>query len=151
MTLDYRVAGKCIVTMDTYMLESINEAPKDMDGLAETPASEHLFTVDSTAEKLAKDESDTFHSLTAQLLFLGKRARPDIQTAVAFLCMRVKDPDIDHYKKLAQVIKYLHKYPKIPLMLEGCKLDSVVRSVDASFGVHGDMRSHTGGPRYRNV
>ena len=40
------------------------------------------------------------HSGTARLLFLGKGARPDIQTVVAFLCTRVKVVDNDDYKKI---------------------------------------------------
>lgn len=118
MTLEYSNQGKCIVTMDDYILESIDEAPEDMDGLAETPASKHLFAVNSDAEKLPRDVADTFYSLTARLLFLAKRARPYIQTAVACLCTRVKDSNVDDYKKPTRVIKYLRKYPKLPLILE---------------------------------
>jgi hypothetical protein len=36
-----------------------------------------------------------FHHTVAQLLFMCTRARRDIQTAVAFLTTRVKEPDED--------------------------------------------------------
>ena len=39
------------------------------------------------------------NSVIAKLLFLCKRAHPDIQTAVAFLTTRVMAPDEDNYKK----------------------------------------------------
>jgi hypothetical protein len=83
--------------------------------------------------------------MTAQLLFLSKRARPDIQTAVAFLCTRVKSPDEDDWKKLARVIKYLRGTASMPLTLEACNLQVIKWWVDASYAVHDDMKSHTGG------
>ena len=43
----------------------------------------------------------------AQLLFLCKRARPDIETLVSFLTTRVKSPDTDDWKKLKQGLVYL--------------------------------------------
>ena len=81
----------------------------------------------------------------AKLLFLCKRARPDIQTAVSFLCKRVKAPDNDDYKKLTRVMKYLRGTINMPLSLGADNMNIVKWWVDASFAVHPDMRSHTGG------
>jgi hypothetical protein len=78
-------------------------------------------------------------------LFLCKRARPDIQTAVAFLTTRVKRPDTDDYKKLTRVIKYLRSTPNLALTLEADNTHIIKWWVDASFAVHKDMKSHTGG------
>lgn len=39
-----------------------------------------------------------FHHLTAKLLYLAKRTRPDLQAAVSFLTMRVLVPDVDDWK-----------------------------------------------------
>jgi hypothetical protein len=62
--------------------------------------------------------AEFFHHMTAKLLFLCKRARPDIQTTVAFLSTRVKGPDTDDYKKLRRVIQYLRGTQDMPLTLE---------------------------------
>jgi hypothetical protein len=79
-----------------------------------------------------------------QLLYLSQRARPDICTAVAFLCSRLKQPDEDDYKKLARVVKYLQGTIDMTLRLQAT--DGIVRWwVDASFAVHPDMKGHTGG------
>jgi len=59
------------------------------------------------------------------LLFLCKSARPDIQTAVAFLCTQVKSPDQDNCKKLAQTMKYLHHTQLMPLTLEASDMNVV--------------------------
>ena len=69
--------------------------------MATTPAAEHLFKVNETPTYLDEKEAMFFHHNVAKLLFLCKRACPDIQTAVAFLSTRVKHPDRDDYKKLA--------------------------------------------------
>ena len=86
-----------------------------------------------------------FHHNVAKLLFLCKRARPDLQTEVAFLCTRVKAPDKDDYKKLTRLVKYLRGTASLPLTLEANSLQIVKWWVDASYAVHPDMKSHTGG------
>jgi len=85
----------------------LDEAPPEMTGEAVTPAGKHLFEINSKPAPLEGEMAELFHSITAKLLFLAKRGRPDIQVAVAFLTTRVKGPDKDDYKKLARVIKYL--------------------------------------------
>ena len=63
---------------------------------------------------------------------------------MAFLCTRVKGPDEDDYKKLARVMKYLRGTPNLYLKLEANDSHVVQWWVDASYGVHTDMKSHTG-------
>ena len=58
---------------------------------------------------------------------------------------RVKCPDVDDYKKLERVIKYLCGTPDLALTLEADDMHVVKWWVDASFAVHTDMKSHTGG------
>ena len=48
-----------------------------------------------------------FHRTVAQLLFLRKRARTDIETLVSFLTTRVKQPDKDDCGKLRHCLMYL--------------------------------------------
>jgi hypothetical protein len=145
MTLDYGVPGQVTIRMDDYVQDLLDEAPEDMLGTAATPAGEHLFTVTENPTYLDDPDAELFHHLTAKLLFLCKRARPDLQTAVAFLTTRVKRPDVDDYKKLGRVIKYLRGTPDLALTLEADNAHVVKWWADASFAVHTDMRSHTGG------
>ena len=72
-----------------------------------TPAKKELFKIKENAKKLNDADSDFFHRITARLLYAGKRARPDIQLAVAFLCTSVCSPDQDDLVKLKQVIEYI--------------------------------------------
>jgi len=75
-----------------------------MSGVAKTPAANQLFNVNDGAVRLEKDKANLFHHVVAKLLYLCKRTHQDIQTTVAFLCTKVKSPDIDDYKKLTRVI-----------------------------------------------
>ena len=60
---------------------------------ANTPAKKHLFTINEDAEALPMDKKDMFHSIVALLLFMPRRARPDIQSAIAFLCTQLMFAD----------------------------------------------------------
>ena len=97
MVLDYSTKGAVQITMYDYIKNMLAELPPVMDGESRTPAPLHLFEVNE----------QFFHHYVAKLLFLCKRARPDIQTAVAFLSTRVQNPDTDDYKKLTRTMRYL--------------------------------------------
>jgi hypothetical protein len=129
-----------------YINKLLSELDDFYDGIstATTPAANHLFTIRPGAEKLNKDQSDTFHTMTAKLLFLTMRSRPDILTAVAFLTTRVSCPDIDDKYKLRRVIQYLRGTRDLYLTLELQDLHMYSWWIDASFAVHPNMRSHTG-------
>jgi len=58
---------------------------------------------------MSKQQRQLFHHLVAKLLYLSKYTRQGIQTAVAFLCTRVKEPDIDKYKKQVRVVQYIRE------------------------------------------
>jgi hypothetical protein len=145
MTLDYSEKGKVKVLMINYIKNMLAELPHDMRGEAATVTANHLFDVDTEAVKLEEEVAQLFHHNVAKLLFLCKRARPDLQTAVAFLTTRVKDPDVDDYKKLRRTMGYLRGTLQMPMTLEADNAHNVKWWVDASFAVHPDMKSHTGG------
>jgi Reverse transcriptase (RNA-dependent DNA polymerase) len=144
MTIDYSTPGKVKIGMVDYVRNMLDKLPEDMKGESATPAANHLFQVDNAAEKLSSDKSIMFHHNAAKLLFLCKRACPDVQTATAFLCTRVKAPDIDDYKKLGRVMHYLRTTHDMVLTLESNSVNIIKWWVDASFAVHPDMKSHTG-------
>ncbi len=146
MTLDCTEDGEAKIVMKDCIEEMLEEMPDDMDGEAGTPASLHLFTTrDEPGGLLDEATSELFHHHTAKLLFLSRRARPDIQTAVSFLTKRVKAPDQDDYKKLRRTMQYLRGSIDLVLTLEADSKTILKWWVDASHAVHPDMKSHTGG------
>jgi hypothetical protein len=145
MTLDYSVENKVIISMDQYVEELLQSVPDDMQTVvASTPVAAYLYGTNETADALPKDTAEVFHTLTAKLLFLSKRARPDLQQAVGFLTTHVKSPDVDDWKKLKRVIGYLRGTKLLKLMLEADDTHVIKWWVDAAFAVHKDMRSQTG-------
>jgi hypothetical protein len=72
----------------------------------------------------------------AKLLFVAKRARPDILLAVSFMTTRVKKPDIDDWHKLIRVLSYLHGSMDITLTLVCDKIAKLSWYIDGSYASH---------------
>jgi hypothetical protein len=151
MVLDYSEPGKVKIQMKDYIKKMLEEFPsaKEVEALkrVSTPAAEHLFRVNPKAEKLNPEKAEEFHTTVAKALFLCKRARPDLQPTVPFLCTRVKAPDQDDWKKLLRMMKYLQQTIELELTLEAADENGVVICKwypDAAFAVHDDCKSHTG-------
>ena len=145
MTIDFSERGKVMFTIYDYISDMIEELPEDMNtGESSTSAGGNLFTTtEDDPEKLRKEEAITFHHVTEKLFYISKRAILDLQLGVAFLCTRVKDPDKDYWKKLTQVMKYIKSTIGPPLILGIDDTTTIRWYVDAAFGVHPDMKSHT--------
>ena len=107
MTMDYTKKGKVKITMMSYIKGMHDELLPAMASKSAALTANHLFQVNEDAENLSKKDAQFFHHNVAKLLFLCKRARPNIQTAITFLCTRVKCPDADDYNKLTQTMWYL--------------------------------------------
>lgn len=116
-----------------------------MAGEATSSASSHLCDINNNAVFLDKDTVAYFHAMVAKMLFLAKRARPDILQAAVFLTMRVKKPDEDDYKKQARVVRYLQAFSHLLLTLEADGMNIAKWWIDAACAVHHDMKSQTGG------
>jgi hypothetical protein len=79
-----------------------------------------------------------------KLLYLSKRARPDIMTAVSFLCTRVTKATAEDKSKLNRVLGYLQRTQQSTLVLKPHGTLDVRAYVDAAFASHVDGKSHTG-------
>jgi hypothetical protein len=108
------------------------------------PARKNLFSVDGKSEVLNQGEAKKFHTTVARLLYLSRRGRPDIITVVGFLCTRVKEPAVEDYKKLVQVLGYIRQTVKYVLTLRPKKMAQVEAFIDASYATHQDGKSHSG-------
>ena len=95
--------------------------------------------------KLPRTDADLFHHFLAYLLYLSKGTRPYIQRPASLLCTRVRAPDVDDYKKLKSVRKYIQVTIGLPLILPMEKSLNIKWYVGATFDVHKDMRNCTGG------
>ena len=115
---------------------------------ANTPAGDNLFEVreDSEAGELTQQQKEWFHSYVAKCLYLSKRSRPDILTAVSFLTTRVTKCNLDDMKKLLRLLYYLSGTVNRGIVLRIGDVGVQVRQyVDAAYGVFSDMKSSSGG------
>ena len=110
-----------------------------------SPATRRLREVDPNCEPLSEDKKDAFHSIVAKLLWIMKRARPDLETAISYLCTRVTKSDIDDWGKLKRVIAYIKSTIEDVRIIGANDLQTVFTWIDAAYAVNSDMRSQTGG------
>ena len=143
MVFDFNDDGKVKVSMNKF-IDDLLEEYKNVTGTAKTPAGEDLFDIDESATLLGKEDMEYFHSLVAKLLYGSKRVRADILTAVSFLCTRVMKPTTQDMEKVHRVVKYLRYTRLLLLTIDMTTSMNIMAFIDASFGVHHDMKSHTG-------
>ena len=120
------------------------ETGEKVDSEVTTPATHNLFKVDLSSIELEKKKSDLFHSCTASLLFIMKRARPDIETSISFLMRRVAKSDKDDWLKLKRVLCFLSRTIDDTRKIGATSLTEIFTWVDAAYAVHDNMRSHMG-------
>jgi hypothetical protein len=128
-----------------YVDNMITDLPAEMDGEDLSPAAYHLLIVNDDQIKLDEKKAQFFHTYVVKTLFLCKRARPDLQTAVTFLSTRIKSCNEDDYKKLIRMLQFLRATRDEFLTLSAASLHNVRWWVDASYAFHPDMISHTEG------
>jgi histone deacetylase 1/2 len=141
MTFDFSVEGQVKITMNKYVSEVLKFT--EVKGTVSTPATIELYTI-TESEKLGSVDSEYFHTVVAKLLYLSKRVRPDLLTAVGYLAKRVNVSTKMDMVKLERVLRYLNCTSDLGLTLRPCDHLSVFSHIDASYAVHHDMKSQTG-------
>lgn len=71
------------------------------------PGKRNLFALSPDSVLLSEKRKRFFHTIVAKLLYLSRRARPDIITTIGFLCTRVQAPAEEDMAKLEQLMGYL--------------------------------------------
>jgi hypothetical protein len=142
MDFDYSVPG-CVTISMPGMVDQIVEEMEITESIR-TPAAMDLFHVDEDLPQLEAQKKEKFHSVVAKLLYMAKRARPDILTAVAFLTTRCTCPTAQDWNKLVRAVKYLKGTRDLGLKLSADGGISIDAYIDASFACHKDGKSHTG-------
>ena len=145
MTFDYSKHDCVRITIANYKNEVL-EGCTDMSGKSQTPALSNLFDIRpvEASPLLTDEDKERLHSVIAQIIYLAKRVRPDLLVAVAFLTKQVSAPQKDDQGKLVRAIQYLRETAHMGIVLEGQQNLSILAYVDASYGVHKDLKSHTG-------
>jgi hypothetical protein len=135
-------ADKVIIDMKHYLAEIL----KNVSSLQRKsiPGGRETFNVIIGSDELDAEKAAWYHTITAKLLYLAKRARPDILTVVSFLCTRVTQPTVDDMGKLFKLLGYLHATRDKVLVLPKRNGYGIEMYVDAAYGLHEKGESHTG-------
>ena len=144
MDLNFSEKGVLQVDMRTYVKTMIKDFSGKV-GKSSVPWTENLFKVDDTAKDLGPTRRKEFHTFVTKGMFIAKRARQDILPAITFLSTRTKQPNEGDWRKLVKLLSYLNKTQELVVRLEADDSQMVNWHIDASFAVHKDYRSHTGG------
>ena len=145
MKILYKENGTAEITMRDYLEEAIADSGLEISRSASTPARRDLFDTDATARALTKRDAEVFHSVAAKLLYVSIRARMDILLPVIFLCTRVSKSTEQDRAKLKRVLEYLKGTLHFKYTIGADDMGKIRTWVDASYAVHPDMKSHTGG------
>jgi hypothetical protein len=145
MKIVYTEEQTAKITMHQYLREALAEAKMDIKHEAATPARKNLFDVNEQLDRLSKTEAEIFHSVTTKLLYVAIRARMDILLPVGFLGTRVSKSTREDWDKLRRLLEYIQGTIDEEYTLGADNLTTVRTWIDASFAVHPDMKSHTGG------
>lgn len=109
-----------------------------------TPSTRSLFEDSDYRMMLSDHEKGNFHTITAKLLYVAKRTRPDILLTVSYLCTKVSAPTIYDKTKLERLINYLHQTKDKELILNTNHTYDLECYIDASFATHNDGYGHSG-------
>ena len=148
MILDYSTPGQVKISMFDYIKEiltAFNKAEPKGAGMKSSAAPNNLFKINEDCEKLKTGKAIEFHNLIAKMLYATKCAHPNMCTSIAFLMTCVHGPDLDDWKKLVHLMKYIRGTCKMPLILSANGSGILKWWVDASFAVHPNMQGHSGG------
>ena len=96
MTLDYTVIGISIISMLEYIdeiLTAFNKIDLINSGTWSSAATQNIFQVDESREKLIPDKAKGFHNLVAKKLYTTNMTIHCTCTSVAFLTTRKMELD----------------------------------------------------------
>ena len=104
-----------------------------------------MFNDGDESEQLGEKESEVFHTVVAKLLHVCKRARPDIEPVVAYLCTRVSCSSMNDKEKLNRLMMYVKRTLNDPRVIGAKDLSTMLTWIDAAYAVYPNMRGQTGG------
>jgi hypothetical protein len=145
MNLAFRDDGSLQIETEKYIEEAIKMFGEDVSANVSSPATKRLFEITPVTEALSTERADIFRLVVAKLLWVMKRARHDIETAISFLCTRVSRSDEADWLKLKRLLQFLNQTINDVRVIAADDLSKLFTWVDASYAIHHDMRGHTGG------
>ena len=146
MNLDFRKDRKIEIDMIEYIKAIIKDFNEDVKMKVSLPARKELFEIkEGKGFELSEEKKQEFHSTTAKLVFIEKRARHDIEPAISFLTTRVTKSNKSDWWNLKRFLKWLWTTIDDKRIIGIDEYGKLLTYTDSSHAVHFDMRGHSGG------
>ena len=143
---DFSIHGEVSISMVDYVDNAVKTF-EDKYGTVETqrvPAGENIFRVSSEGQ-LSPEKAQDYTSHVMRGQYLAKHVRYDTVFTISVLNKRVKEPTEKDWGDLVRYVGYLKGSRELKLVLRpGERLCQVTGYIDASYGVHPDMKGHGG-------
>ena len=112
--INYIGGVKVAVSTPHHVGKALEYFGETLKGKVVNPTTSQLFTITSEGKELDDLKKYRYHSITNKILWIMKRSRPYLETAVYFICPRVPCPTEEDWGKLRRVLNYLKvtKYDK---------------------------------------
>ena len=98
-----------------------------------TPAKATLFVQEDDEQALNENGADTFHSVVQKLMYICKRARPDIEPALSYLSTKVSSPTVNNQEKLDRLLDFIRGTANDRQTIGADSLEEMITWVDTSF------------------
>jgi hypothetical protein len=128
--MDFTQESALKLDMWHYIKGMIEEFPYKIKATTTAPWTEKSLKVQEFSKKLEEEQRSIFHTCVMKVMFLCKRARSDIDPAIAFLSSRVNDTSEDDWKKLLRVLGFLKGTINDVLTLEADDTNTLTWHID---------------------
>ena len=145
INIHIRKERKIELDMTDHLKDAIRAFGEPIEGSAATTALSNLFRVNEDSPRLEDWRSDIFHTVTAKVLHTVKRARPYLETLWSFLTTRVSKSTEEDWKKLRRGLLFINGTMDDKRIIGANLLENLFTYIDSAYGVHNNMRGHTGG------
>ena len=92
--------------MKDFMDESIALFNKDIHATVSLPE-KRLHNISESSPIFYRQEAYILHSIVADILWVAKMVRPNIEPSISFLCTRVTKINVEDKSKMKCVLKFL--------------------------------------------
>ena len=106
--IEFQINRNVTLLQKHHCIETIDTFGEDISSPVSPASQIFFFNVDNNTDPLSTDKGINFHSVVQKLLVVAKRAMPDIQPTISFLCNRVQDSNISDRRKLKMILQFIN-------------------------------------------
>ena len=143
MRLDYGTKGNLRITIPKHVEGVLEAEAEKRDNVSDTPSANHMFQVQKDGVKLMPVQADFLQTILVNILFISCQSKPNLNTALSFFTIWVRNTDEGDHKKLARTIRYIRRKRVMYLTLEVESMYAIWWCINTSYGIHPDLKVHS--------